>query len=134
MTTRKSAQVRRKEFELAILRIEHGRAKTNPRGLSIAAVAAEVGVSHTLIHVHYPDIAEQIRSRNGSATSAAAGRKQSQLEHALQKNVEARRVITECEEEVRKLATINDMLLDEIAELKARLQGSNVLDMGRAKK
>ncbi|AXV97058.1 hypothetical protein CJO80_16745 [Ralstonia solanacearum] len=93
-----------------------------------------MGVSHTLIHVHYPDIAKQIRERNGSATAATASRKQSRLEQEFQKNAEARRVITECEDEVRKLATRNEMLLDEIADLKARLQGSNVVAMGRDKK
>ena len=53
----------RKEIELAISRIQHGRPKrvTRERRFCIAAVAEEAGVSNATIHNRYPDIAERIR-------------------------------------------------------------------------
>ncbi len=53
----------RKEIELAISRIQHGRPKrvTQERRFCIAAVAEEAGVSNATIHNRYPDIAERIR-------------------------------------------------------------------------
>lgn len=134
MATRKSAKARRKEFKLAILRIEHGKARTNPRGLSIRAVAAEVGVSASLIHNHYPDVAELINRKRGSRRSARVKRKQSELEDERRKNAELRQELADYRSRLTKLATINEVLIAERDELKARLRSRNIVDIAPKKR
>ena len=53
----------KKEIELAIARIQHGRPTRilKTRRISIAAVAEEAGVSNATIHNRHPDLAEAIR-------------------------------------------------------------------------
>jgi AcrR family transcriptional regulator len=52
-----------REIKLAITRIRHGRQKriSADRRFSIAAVAAEAGISNATIHNRYPDLADHIR-------------------------------------------------------------------------
>jgi AcrR family transcriptional regulator len=67
-TVRKNADVREKEIRLAIFRIERGRSHTAAKRLTISAVAREAGVSSSLLHNHYPDIAEEIRVKQGASS------------------------------------------------------------------
>ncbi len=67
---RKPADTREKELLLAIHRIEHGRAKTDEKKVTIAAVAREAGISAALIHNHYPNVAEAIREIQGRSSRA----------------------------------------------------------------
>lgn len=133
MATRKTATARTKDFELAIMRIEHGRARTKPAGLSIQAVAAEVGVSAALIHNHYPDVAKLINSKS-SRQSARLERNESQLEAERRKNDELKAELADCRDRITKLTTINEVLLVERDELKAKLQSRNIIDMPSKKR
>ncbi|MFP3586508.1 TetR family transcriptional regulator [Paraburkholderia sp. SIMBA_055] len=133
MATRKTAIARRKEFELAILRIEHGRARTKPAGLSIQAVAAEVGVTAPLIHNHYPDVAELI-NRKSARKPARLERNESALEAERRKNDELKRELADCRDRLTKLTTINEVLIAERDELKAKLHSKNIVDMPSKKR
>lgn len=66
---RKPADKREKDLRLAMFRIQRGRAHTDVEKLSISSVAREAGVSASLIHNHYPDIAEAIRLAQGAAAA-----------------------------------------------------------------
>lgn len=58
-TIRKSAGIREKEIRLAISRSERGRSHTDTKPW-ISAVAREAGVAASLVHNHYPGIAEAV--------------------------------------------------------------------------
>ncbi|WP_080288285.1 hypothetical protein [Burkholderia pseudomallei] len=133
MATRKTAEARKKDFELAIRRIEHGRARTKPAGLNIQAVAAEVGVSPSLIHNHYPTVAALINDKN-PRQSARIERNKSELELEREKNAELRAELTDCRKRMAKLTTINEVLIAERDELKAKLQSRNIIDMPSKKR
>jgi hypothetical protein len=61
-------------FALAKLKRDAGPdAKTGP---SISAVAREAGVSHTLIHTKYPDIADKIRDGSGKGPKQRLAKQQ----------------------------------------------------------
>lgn len=67
----------RKELQLAIARIKHGRTKVvdQNRRLSILAVAEEAGLSPSKIHNRYPDVAQAIReAASGAQPSVQEGR------------------------------------------------------------
>lgn len=129
MTERKDAATREKELKLAIFRIERGRAHSKASKLSVSAVAREAGVTAALIHNHYPSIAELIRVKQGASSRQQRDAKQSQLAEERDKNAALRRELTDLHGQVAKLATINEMLLMENKELRAKQQSGNVVDM-----
>lgn len=129
MTQRKDAATREKELRLAILRIERGRAHTNATKLSVLAVARETGISAALIHNHYPAIAELIRVKQGASSREQRDSKHSELKEERQRSADLRRELDDLHSQVAKLATINEMLLMENKELKARQQSGNVVDL-----
>lgn len=119
---RKSAINREKEFRLAILRIQKGRSKnTTAKKLSIASVAAEVGVSAALIHNHYPSVAEQIRLAQGRESRALRDAKQDQLNIQIDKNKQLLKEMAELRAIVRRLASLNEVLRIENGMLNAKL-------------
>jgi transposase-like protein len=114
---RKPANSRLQEFRLAIVRIANGRSRFPDAKLSVSAVAREVGVSPALIHNHYPKIAEEVRDRLGRASKAAIGT--SPLELERKRNRELREELRFSKQRIAQLATINEMLLIENAQLKS---------------
>ena len=118
-TPRKPAATREKEFELAIFRIERGRARTKATKLSVSAVAREAGVTPALIHNHYPAVAEAIRTKLAKSSRQQRDEKQSELNEALERNRELRQQVSDAEERIAKLASINEVLLLENKTLKA---------------
>ncbi|HVW51616.1 MAG TPA: TetR family transcriptional regulator [Trinickia sp.] len=133
MATRKTAEARKKDFELAILRIEHGRARTKSARLNIQAVAAEVGVSAALIHNHYRTVADFINDKNPRQSSRIE-RNKSELALERAKNAELKAELTDCRKRIAKLTTINEVLIAERDELKAKLQSSNIIDIPSKKR
>ena len=79
MTNRKPAAAREMDFKLAIHRIEQGRAHKGDTVLSITAVAREAGVNPSLIHNHYPKIADAIRIKQGASSRQARDAKHEEL-------------------------------------------------------
>lgn len=125
-STRKKADVRRKELELALSRIKLGRARTGADKVSVAAVAREAGVSTSLIHNHYPDIAESIRTEQGRSSRAYGDAKRDELRVEREKNHTLREECDGLREKVARLASINEMLLSQNRVLKAQLDSPNV--------
>lgn len=116
---RKNAEARKKELNLAILRIELGRSNTKATKLSVSAVAREAGVTPALIHNHYPIIAETIRIKLAKSSRQQRDDKQDALQDALLSNKKIRQDLKDAEGRIAKLASINEMLLLEIKTLKA---------------
>ncbi|EUC11837.1 TetR family transcriptional regulator [Paraburkholderia hospita] len=130
MTERKDAPTREKELKLAIFRIERGRAHTKASKLSVSAVAREAGVTASLIHNHYPSIAELIRVKQGASSRQQRNAKHTELAEERQKNAALRAELEDFRGQVAKLATINEMLLMENKELMAKQRSGNVVEMG----
>ena len=110
MTVRKNADVREKEIRLAIFRIERGRSHTAAKRLTISAVAREAGVSSSLLHNHYPEIAEEIRVKQGASTRQKLDAKQDDLVIERAKTKALRSEVAELKMQVARLASINEML------------------------
>ena len=109
-TVRKNADVREKEIRLAIFRIERGRSHTAAKRLTISAVAREAGVSSSLLHNHYPVIAEEIRVKQGASSRQKLDAKQDDLSVERVKTKALREELEDLRRQVAKLASINEML------------------------
>lgn len=83
---RKPADARRKDLELAISRIQRGRAHTGATKINITTVANEAGVTPALIHNHYPHIAESIRELGARSSRVQRDAKHGELRAAREKN------------------------------------------------
>ncbi|SEI21597.1 hypothetical protein [Paraburkholderia hospita] len=109
----------RKELQLAIARIKHGRTKVvdQNRRLSILAVAEEAGLSPSTIHNRYPDVAQAIReAASGAQPSVQEGRPAK-----VDKLKELRDTLAAREAEIRALASINLRLSLELQAIKQEL-------------
>lgn len=133
VTNYKLAKDREKELKLALYRIQKGRAHTGETKVTIAAVAREAGVSTALIHNHYSGIAEAIREAQGRSSRATRDVKQQDLIAERKKSSAYRQEITELRAKVANLASVNEVLLDEIRVLKAKLNSRNVIDFDSSK-
>lgn len=110
ITVRKNAEVREKEIRLAISRIERGRSHTDAKRLTISAVAREAGVSASLLHNHYPEIAEAIRTKQGASSRQKLDAKHDELSIERGKTRALRAELEELKQQVAQLASINEML------------------------
>lgn len=90
---------------------------------SVSSVAAEVGVSPSLIHHVYPDIAEKIRALSGKSSRQQRDKKGRETAAAKETIRELRNELKGIKEDMAKLASINLNLYDEIAVLKAKNEG-----------
>ena len=128
---RKTALAREKDLRLAMFRIERGRSHTKAAKLSIAAVAREAGVSAALIHNHYPVIADAIRLAQGTDNRTRRDAKHAELKAERDKSRELREEIASLRSDLSRLTSINEVLLDKIAVLKARLINPRVVALNR---
>lgn len=128
-TKRKPADARKKDLELAISRIQRGRAQTKANKVSITAVAQEAGVTPALIHNYYPAIAEKIRELQARSSRAQRDVKHGELKAERAKNRTLREEIDALRSQVAKLASINEVLITENRTLKAKLDSPNVIDL-----
>lgn len=129
---RKTSAIRDKELRLAISRIQRGRGHTTKETKpTIASVAREAGVSTALIHNYHPDIAEVIREAQGRSSRAQRDAKHQQLKKEQEKNRTLRTERDSMRAQIAKLASINEVLLAENREHKARQGDSKVTDIGR---
>lgn len=126
---RKPADAREKELLLALRRIERGRAKTDEKKVTIAAVAREAGVSAALIHNYYPSIAEAIREAQGRSSRAQRDVKHQALRAEREKGRALRLEIEELRAKVASLASINEVLIEENRFLKAKFDNTGVISL-----
>jgi AcrR family transcriptional regulator len=116
---RRPAAAREKDLRLAMHRIERGRAHSRPSKLTISSVAREAGVSTSLIHNHYPGIAEAIRAAQGRDSRALRDAKHEELKTERDKNQELRREAETLRTDLKKLASLYSMALDKLRTLEA---------------
>ena len=126
---RKSSDARERDLQLALIRIQRGRAHTGETKVTIAAVAREAGVSTALIHNHYPRVAEAIREAQGRSSRAQRDVKHQDLCAEREKNRVLRQEIAELRIKVARLASINEVLIAENRVLKAKQNDSNVIEL-----
>ncbi len=125
----KPAEDREKDLKLAIHRLQKGRAHKKQTKVTIAAVAREAGVSTSLIHNHYPAVAESIREIQGRSSRAMRDVKHQDLIAERQKSAGYRQEIEDLRAKLASIASINEVLLDENQMLKAKLRERNVVEM-----
>ena len=128
-TKRKPSDARERDLQLALARIQRGRAHTGETKVTIAAVAREAGVSTALIHNHYPIIAEAIRDAQGRSSRAQRDVKHQDLRAEREKNRALRQEIEELRAKVASLASINEVWIAENRVLKAKQSDSKVVDL-----
>lgn len=87
--------------------------------ISIALVARMVGVTPGLIHNTYPAVAERIRILMGKSVRAQRDSKHQALMVEKEKNRALRAENDQLLEELARIASVNQRLLFEMAELKA---------------
>ncbi len=128
-TKRKPSDARERDLQLALARIQRGRAHIGETKVTIAAVAREAGVSTALIHNHYPIIAEAIRDAQGRSSRAQRDVKHQDLRAEREKNRALRQEIEELRTKIASLASINEVLIAENRVLKAKQSDSKVVDL-----
>lgn len=131
LTNYKSAEDREKDLRLALIRIQKGRARSGESKVTIAAVAREAGVSTALIHNHYPKVAEAIRNAQERSSRAIRDAKHKELAVEREKSVAYRLEIEELSLKIARLASINEVLMNENAALKNKLKEMKVINIGR---
>ncbi|TAK85768.1 MAG: TetR family transcriptional regulator [Aquabacterium sp.] len=97
--------------------------------VSISAVAREAGVTPALIHNKYQDVAEAIRRHSGHSLRDQRNAAREQLASSQHKNKLLREEIRQLDSEVRKLASINEMLRRKLAEAQAIAAAENVIQL-----
>ena len=132
-TNYKPAEDREKDLRLALYRIQKGRAHTGETKVTIAAVAREAGISTSLIHNYYPDIAEAIRETQGRSSRAMRDVKQQDLMAERTKSAGYRQEIEELRAKVASLASVNEVLLDENRVLKMKVSDRSVVALASRK-
>ena len=106
------------ELRLALNRLQKRGAK-----ITIAGVAKEAGVTPSLLHLRYPDIAEEIRSLLGKASRAQRDTKHELLMIEREKNRHLRLQIEGLMVELTDLASVNESLRAELVMQKAIATG-----------
>ncbi|NMZ71036.1 transcriptional regulator, TetR family [Pseudomonas peli] len=129
----KPAEDREKDLRLALFRIQKGRAHSGETKVTIAAVAREAGVSTALIHNHYPLIAEAIREVLGRSSRASRDGKRQDLIAERKKSSAYRHELEELRARIANLASINEVLLDEVRVLKDKLSDLKIVDLATKK-
>ena len=119
---RKPSDARERDLQLALARIQRGRAHTGESKVTIASVAREAGVSTALIHNHYPIIAEAIRDAQGRSSRVQRDVKHQELRAEREKNRALRLEIEGLRAKVASLASINEVLIAENRLLKVSVR------------
>ncbi|WP_193752130.1 TetR family transcriptional regulator [Pseudomonas abietaniphila] len=94
--------------------------------ISIASIAGAAGVTPGLIHNTYPAVAERIRTLMGKSVRAQRDSKHQALVNEKEKNKALRAENDQLLAELAQLASVNQRLIFEMAELKAVATGKLV--------
>ena len=109
------------EIQQAIAKLQAGQGK-----VSISAVAKLAGVTPALIHNTYPDLAEKIRGLVGKATRTQRDVKHDALVRERETSRALRQELAELRVDLANLASVNQVLLNEVALLKGIATGKVV--------
>ncbi|BDR09424.1 TetR family transcriptional regulator [Comamonas thiooxydans] len=107
----------RERLQLAFKKLKRDADRVGKNGPSISAVAREVGVSHTLIHTKYSDIADEIRNASGRGPKQQLEVKRSAIKKAQNRADELRTEVKELRVQNRGLASENARLVLLVAKL-----------------
>lgn len=103
--------------------------------VSFTAVAQLVGVTPSLIHNTYPDIADEIREINGASPEAQRDEARKEVASLRKSNEILRTERDSALDDNRKLASMNESLRFELARLRGLIDGTvktiNVPGSGR---
>ena len=109
------------EILQAIAQVQAGNDK-----VSISAIAKVAGVTPALIHNTYPDLAEKIRELMGKATRIQRDAKHEALIREREINRDLRKELAQSRSDFARIASINQVLLNEMALLKGMANGKIV--------
>lgn len=117
----------RKRLLLAFKKLERAAARVSAEGgksprISINAVAKAAGVSHTLIHTKYPELAERIRTASRGSLLDQRQRKHAALKRAKARMADLRKLLDAMRAENKGLASENARLMLALTNLQARVQ------------
>lgn len=101
----------KQRLKLALAKLKRDADRDGTRGPSISAVAREVGVSHTLIHTKYPDIADEIRDANGRGPKQLLEKQRTAARNAEDRAMELRAELAALKAQNRGLASDNARLI-----------------------
>lgn len=99
---------------------------SNNEKLSISAVARAAGVTPGLIHNTYPMVAERIRGLIGKSVRAQRDSKHQALMKEKEINRALRAENAQLTDEMARLASVNQLLILELAQLKGIARGNVV--------
>ncbi|WP_416050269.1 TetR family transcriptional regulator [Cupriavidus basilensis] len=117
----------RQRLLLALAKLKREAGPDAKAGPSISAVAREAGVSHTLVHTKYPDIAEKIREGSGRGPKQQLATQRQRLKRTEDRAAELRHELAQLRDLNRQLASENARL----TLLVLRLEGEvSVLESG----
>lgn len=113
----------RHELECAILRVKNKGIK-----MSISAVAREAGVgTASNIHVTYPDIAEKIRTIMRKGVRQQREAVVEELKAAQERNRGLQADLDKANQDLARMASINQTLRDRVALLEAQAKGQVIV-------
>ncbi|QKM44050.1 hypothetical protein HI792_15840 [Ralstonia solanacearum] len=123
------ADATRRRLRMALAKLKRDAAQLRasgkePRKISISAVAREAGVSHSLVHTKYPDIAERIRHASGRTLIEQRKAKAEALLRARARISDLRQQINGLRTENTGLASENGRLILVVDALRAELAAS----------
>lgn len=101
----------RKRLTLALAKLKRDAERAGKQGPTISAVAREAGVSHTLIHTKYPDIADLIRDASGRGPKHQLEKQQTLLKKVESRAAELREEVATLKKQNKGLASENARLL-----------------------
>lgn len=101
----------RKRLTLALAKLKRDAGRTGKPGPSISAVAREAGVSHTLIHTKYPDIADQIRDASGRGPKQQMEKQRTLINQAEDRAADLRNEVAALKTQNQGLASENARLI-----------------------
>ena len=110
-------------LKLALHRIQRGRAHTKAMKVSFASVAAEAGVSTSLIHNCYPDIVQAIHKAQGHRHIKQRDELRTTVKELKMRLKATQEELTQVREQRRRLASINEVLRSENVLLRAAADG-----------
>ena len=100
----------RQRILFALAKLKRAAGPESKTGPSISAVAREAGVSHTLIHTKYPDIADNIRDGSGKGPKQRLANQQELLRQVDERAKELREELATEKKLNRGLASENARL------------------------
>ena len=110
-----------KRLTLAFAKLKRDNARDGKPAPSISAVAREAGVSHTLIHTKYSDLAVQINNGRGRGPKQQLEKQRTLVQQAEHRSAELRAEIAALKAQNTGLASENARLLLSVRMLERKI-------------